>query len=133
MIPDPAGISGRIDRRYWLLARLNSFRHAVSGIAFILRTQPNAKVHLAIAAVVLVTGWRLRINPDDWRWLIASIVMVWAAEAVNTSIEYVCDVVSPQLHPLVKHAKDIGAAAVLICAGGAAAVGVITLWPYLPI
>jgi diacylglycerol kinase (ATP) len=131
MIPDPAATGGRIAGRRWLLARIKSFRHAVSGLAFILRTQPNAKVHLAIAMLVVATAWRLRVSPDDWRWLAISIVLVWAAEALNTSIEYVCDVVSPQFHPLVKRAKDIGAAAVLICAGGAVALGAITLWPYL--
>jgi diacylglycerol kinase (ATP) len=56
---------------------------------------------------------------------------VWVAEAFNTAFEHLCDVVSPQFHPAVEKAKDVGAAAVLICATAAAVLGALTLWPYL--
>ena len=76
-------------------------------------------------------GWWLSISATDWRWLIVAIVLVWVAETMNTAFEYVCDVVSPEFHLSVARAKDIAAGAVLICAGGAALIGVVTFWPYI--
>ena len=72
-----------------------------------------------------------KVKADDWRWLITAILMVWSAEAFNTAVEYVCDVVSPGYSEVVKHAKDIAAGAVLISAVCALAIGLITFWPYL--
>jgi diacylglycerol kinase (ATP) len=80
-----------------------------------LRTQHNARIHLAITAAVLVVGWRLGLNGTDWRWITVAIVLVRVAETTNTAFEFVCDVVSPEFHVLVKTAKDIAARAVLIC------------------
>ena len=57
--------------------------------------------------------------------------MVWSAEAFNTAVEYVCDMVSPERSLVVKHAKDLAAGAVLICAACALVIGAITFWPYL--
>ena len=117
--------------RFSIAARLRSFSYAGKGIAFMLKTQHNAWLHLLAAAAVTVAGIALDVSAADWRWLVAAITLVWAAEAVNTAIEHVCNVVSPRFHPSVEKAKDVGAAAVLICAVGAALVGVLTLWPYL--
>lgn len=114
-----------------LAVRLQGFRYAASGIAFMLRTQPNAWVHLACSLIVIAIGWQLEIAVADWRWLIVSIALVWMAEALNTAIEHVCDVVSPEYHSSVEKAKDIAAGAVLICACGAVALGILTFWPYL--
>lgn len=129
----PEGMVPRALRRIGcaVLARGQSFRYAFKGIGYIFRTQANAKIHLAITLLVIAAGWRLDIGGGDWLWLIISIAMVWAAEAFNTAIEYVCDVVSPEHHEAVERAKDIGAAAVLICACGAAVIGAIIFYPYL--
>lgn len=113
-----------------LLARLRSVRYALDGLAFMLRTQHNAWLHLAATVAVIAIGMELRVRPDDWRWLVVAIVMVWVAEAFNTAVEYVCDVVSPGYSEAVKRAKDIAAGAVLVCAAGAVVIGVITVWPY---
>ena len=48
-----------------------------------------------------------------------AIVSVWTAEALNTALELLCDVASPEFHPLIETAKDVAAGAVLICAAGA--------------
>lgn len=114
-----------------LTARLKSFGYAFAGVMFMLRTQHNAWLHLAASAVVFVGALWLKVSASDWRWLIAAMVMVWVAETFNTAVEYVCDVVSPGYSDVVKHAKDIAAGAVLIAAIGAAAIGVLTLLPYL--
>jgi diacylglycerol kinase (ATP) len=131
MTPDESREAGARGEVFSIAGRLRSFRYAVRGVAFMLRTQHNAWVHLAITLAVLVIGWRLQVSAADWRWLTVAVVLVWAAESMNTAFEYLCDVVSPEFHVSVEKAKDIGAGAVLICAGGAAVLGVLTFWPYL--
>ena len=114
-----------------LADRARSFRYAFSGIGYMLRSQHNAWVHLAITVAVCLAGWWFGVSAADWRWLIVAIVLVWVAETVNTAFEYLCDVVSPEFHVSVARAKDIAAGAVLICAGGAALIGISTFWPYV--
>jgi diacylglycerol kinase (ATP) len=111
--------------------RLKSVGHAARGLVFLFRTQHNARIHLAATLLVIALGWGLRVSPDDWRWLTVAIVLVWAAEAMNTALEHLCNVVSPGLNPSVRMAKDIGAGAVLICSAGAAALGAMIFLPYL--
>ena len=96
-----------------------------------LRTQHNAWLHLGATLAVCSCGWGLRVSAADWRWLIAAITLVWAAEALNTAIEVVCDVISPGYHPAIGTAKDIAAGAVLLCAIGAFLIGGLTLAPYV--
>jgi diacylglycerol kinase (ATP) len=117
-------------RPFSLAARFRSFCYAAKGIWFMLRTQHNAWIHLAITASVCAIGWQIGVSIGDWRWLAAAMALVWFAETTNTAFEYVCDVVSPGFHASVERAKDIAAGAVLICACGAAVIGLLTLWPY---
>ena len=120
-----------IPPRFSLGARLKSFGYAFAGIGFMLRTQHNAWLHLAASMVVIGLGVAMRVSLGDWRWLIAAIFMVWAAEAFNTAVEYVCDMVSPERNIVVKHAKDIAAGAVLLSAVSALLIGAITFYPYV--
>jgi diacylglycerol kinase (ATP) len=117
--------------RFTIAARIRSFRYALAGLGFMLRTQHNAWLHLAATAIVLSAGFGLKVSAGDWRWLVAAIVLVWVAEAMNTAFEHLCDVVSPEFHPSVQRSKDVAAGAVLVCAIGAATLGVLTLAPYL--
>jgi len=73
----------------------------------------------------------LRISAADWRWILLSIGLVLAAEAFNTALERACDAASPDFHPLVKAAKDAAAGGVLIAAATSAAIGGLTLYPYV--
>ncbi len=117
--------------RFSIAARLKSFTYAFAGLAFMLRTQHNAWLHLLASVVVIAAGFALKVSANDWRWLIAAIALVWLAEAMNTAFEHLCDVVSPEFHPSVKRAKDIAAAAVLVCAIAAALIGAMTFAPYV--
>ena len=114
-----------------MLGRLKSVRHALAGIAVMLRTQHNAWLHLAATLGVIAAGFALKIDANDWRWLVVAIVLVWVSEAVNTAFEHLCDVVSPDFHAAVKLSKDIADGAVLIAAIGAVALGVLIFLPYL--
>jgi diacylglycerol kinase (ATP) len=62
---------------------------------------------------------------------VLAIVSVWTAEALNTAFEFLCDVASPEFHPLVAKAKDVAAGAVLIAAVGATLIGLLVLGPHL--
>lgn len=123
--------AARTTTRFSWRSRLRSFSHAFHGLALMLQTQHNAWLHLLASLMVAATAWLLGVSASDWRWLLFAITLVWAAEAMNTAIEFVCDVVSPQYSFAVKSAKDIAAGAVLITAAGAAAIGLLTFWPYL--
>jgi len=111
--------------------RARSFRYAASGIALMVRTQHNAWIHLVATGLACGLGFWLRITAVDWRWLVVAIVLVWVAEAINTSFEHLCDVVSPEFHASVQKSKDIAAGAVLISAAGAAILGLLIFLPYL--
>ena len=85
---------------------------------------------MATVAVV-VMGFVLKVSSADWRWLVLAMVAVWAAECINTALERLADAVSEERHPLIKQAKDMAAAAVLVTAIGAAVIGVLVFWPHL--
>lgn len=117
--------------RFSIAARLKSFTFAFAGIAYMLRTQHNAWLHLLATIIVIAAGFALNVSADDWRWLVTAIVLVWTAETVNTAFEHLCDVVSPEFHASVQKSKDIAAGAVLICVIGAVIIGLQVFVPYL--
>lgn len=118
-------------RRFSTMDRLRSFRCAVRGVGEMARTQHNVGIHAAATLLVVALGWWLHISSADWRWLILAVTLVWAAEAMNTAFEYLCNVVSTEFSAVIRNAKDIGAGAVLICSVGAAVLGVLVFLPYL--
>ncbi len=115
----------------FLSARLRSFGHAFRGLKVLLQTQHNARIHAAATVLVVAAGVTLRISPAEWAAIVLAAVCVWAAEALNTSIEFLVDLASPELHPLAAKAKDVAAGAVLVAAIGALIVGVLVLGPYV--
>ena len=116
---------------FTLSARLRSFACAFRGLSFLLRNEHNAWIHLAASVLVIALGLTLGLNHQDWRWLIAAVAWVWFAEALNTALEKLCDVVSPGPNHAIGLVKDIAAGAVLISAVGALALGAAVLSPYL--
>jgi diacylglycerol kinase len=94
--------------------RLNSFRHAINGLRILLQSEHNTWIHLAATIIVLAAGIIFNISIDSWFMLTVAIALVWMAEAVNTAIEFIVDLISPAIHPLAKKAKDVAAAAVLL-------------------
>jgi diacylglycerol kinase len=106
---------------------LRSFRFAAQGVLALFRYENNAKVHLLAAVVVIGVGFWLRFSVLEWAIILTQIGLVWAAEAVNTAIEKLCDVVSPTHHPVVGKVKDMAAGAVLILAFVAVVVGILII------
>ena len=111
--------------------RIRSLGAALNGIAIKVRTQHNAWIHAAATAIVVSMGLTFGISSAEWRWLILAIASVWTAEALNTALEFLTDVASPNFHPVARKAKDVAAGAVLISAIGAACIGIAIFGPHL--
>ena len=109
--------------------RIDSFRYAWKGIVDLVRTQMNARIHVGFTMAVLISGWYFSISVAEWSLVILCIFLVLAAEAFNTALEYLTDLVSPDFHPLAGKTKDMAAAGVLLTAIGASAVGLIIFLP----
>lgn len=112
-------------------SRLASFRHAFRGWWHVIRTQRNAWVHAVAAILVVALALYLKLGRLEWAVLILAIGMVWLAEFLNTALEAVVDLASPNVHPLARVGKDVGAAGVLLAAASAALVGLLILGPPL--
>lgn len=113
------------------IARLKSFSYALQGMLQLVRTQPNARLHLLAAVLVCVAGIYFGLGRAEWLWVTVAIVLVWGAEAFNTALEQLADVLHPEQHPGIGRAKDMAAAAVLIAALGAAVIGMVVFMPHL--
>ena len=119
----------RFRRGGWLHRRALSFRYAGQGIVWLFRSQWNARLELAAGVLVIAAGAFFRIQPWEWAACLLCIGAVLTLEAVNTAIEAVVDLVSPQHHPLAGRAKDVAAGAVLLASLAACAVGGLIFLP----
>lgn len=113
----------------FIRARLRSFGYAIAGIGTLIRTQANARIHLLATVVVVTLGFVLEVSRGEWCALLLAGGMVWLAEGMNTALEFLVDLVSPEHHPLAGKAKDVAAGAVLLAALFAAAVGLLIFLP----
>ncbi|HVN61632.1 MAG TPA: diacylglycerol kinase [Gaiellaceae bacterium] len=102
---------------------LESFNYAFEGIIHVLRTQRNMRIHLVIAAVVLVLAFAVGVTKFELIALLLAIAFVLIAEMVNTALEHAIDVATTSFDPMAKLAKDIAAGAVLIATAAAVAIG----------
>jgi len=110
--------------------RIKSFGHAFSGVAIFFKETTHAKVHAVATLLVLACAFYFKVSITEWCLLLLAAGLVLGLEALNSALEYVVDLVSPDFHPLAKKAKDVAASAVLMASILAAAVGIIVLWPY---
>ncbi|SFG68187.1 diacylglycerol kinase [Pontibacter chinhatensis] len=117
--------------RAYFKKRYNSFRFAFKGINAAVRSEPHMRLHVLSGIAVVVLGFAFDVTKTEWCLLAASIGLVVTAEIMNTAIETVVNLVSPEYNPLAGKAKDLAAGAVLIAAATAAVVGTIIFLPYL--
>ena len=110
-------------------ARLSSFANAFRGLFVYIRQEHNAWIHCIIAVLVVIAGILFRISLTEWVAVVFAIGLVLAAEAFNSSIERISDVVQPEKDERIRDVKDISAGAVLLCAITAAVIGVIVFLP----
>lgn len=112
-------------------SRAHAFGHAFRGWWYVIRTQHNAWIHAVASILVILLALWLHLSTRDWAVLLLTIALVWTAEFINTALEAVIDLASPQQHPLAKVGKDVGAAAVLIAALMSILIGILILGPPL--
>ncbi len=110
---------------------IDSVNFAIQGILHATRTQKHMRYHFCSAILLLVAVLFLRISSVEFTLLCLSVSFVLFAEMLNTAIEAIVDLVSPEYHPLAKVAKDTAAGGVLIAACGAAVMGYSILAKYI--
>ncbi|BCG48388.1 Diacylglycerol kinase [Citrifermentans bremense] len=110
---------------------VESVNCAIEGVLYTARTQKHMRHHFLAALVVLVAALLLRITLLEFMLLALAISFVLFAELLNTAIEVVVDMISPEFHPMAKLAKDVAAGAVLVAAFGTAIMGYLVLSKYI--
>lgn len=110
---------------------LRSFRVAWDGLTIALQSDRNLRIHAAATVIVVVAGWWCRLSLLEWCIIVLTIGLVWTAELLNTAIEAVVDLASPEPHELARRAKDVASAAVLMAAVAAVIIGAIIFGPRL--
>jgi diacylglycerol kinase len=108
---------------------VRSFKAAFEGIASTYKKEQNIKIHTIISLMVVLAGFIFKINYIEWLVCLVLIGFVMMAEFFNTSIEYVVDLASPDIHPLAKAAKDTASAGVLMMAIISALIGCVIFIP----
>lgn len=109
---------------------IDSVNCAIEGVLYTARTQKHMRHHFLAALVVLVAAILVRVSSVEFILLALAISFVLFAEILNTAIEVVVDMVSPEFHPMAKIAKDVAAGAVLVAAFGTAIIGYLVLAKY---
>lgn len=117
------------DRRALSLAE--SFRYAWAGVCYWLSSQRNARIHMAVAVVVLTAGVIVGLSSLEMAVIVTMVAIVLTAEMFNTAIEAAIDLATEEWCPLAKVAKDLSAAAVLVTAIAAVVVGLVIFLPHL--
>ncbi len=110
---------------------LQSFRHAWNGLGYTLRTQRNARIHLLVGLIVAALALCLQLDAVRCAVLALTIGAVIVGETLNTSLEALVDLLSPEYHERAKIAKDVAAGAVLILGITSILVGLLVLGPPL--
>ncbi len=108
-----------------------SFAFAFRGLALLLRTQANARIHLLATVIVVAAGIGFHVHRGEWLALVLAIGIVWIAEGMNTAIEILCDRITKERDEQIGRAKDVAAGAVLLAAITAAVIGFMVFGPHL--
>ncbi len=108
---------------------IKSFGYALRGIGHAFKSESNMKIHLAITIIVIAGGFLLHISLSEWLVCIACFGLVFGAELMNTSIEKLVDIVSPEHNPKAGRVKDLAAGAVLVCVVFSVIIGIVIFAP----
>lgn len=108
---------------------LHSFKYAFTGINSSVKKERNIKIHISIMLLVIIMGVLLKINYHEWLTCLVLFALVISSELINTAIEITLNLITTEINPQVKLAKDISAGAVLINALFSAIIGLIIFIP----
>ena len=110
-------------------ARIRSFSYSFQGIRTLFKYEHNAWIHACATLIVLLLGVYFNLSMIEWCWITLAIGIVFIAELFNTAIEYLTDLISPEIHPLAKKIKDVSSGAVLISALVSLVIGLLIFVP----
>ncbi|MCC5892953.1 diacylglycerol kinase [Exiguobacterium sp.] len=110
---------------------MRPFWFAVHGIVHAARTERNMRVHLVASILVGIFAWFLPTTRVENIVLFGWVILVIAFELMNTAVERTVDLVTSEVRPLAKQAKDVAAGAVLVASFGAAVTALAVFGPYL--
>lgn len=116
-------------KKFGLKRHLESFKFAFDGLKYAIKYEQNLLIHTIATICVIIMGFLFNISNSEWIFLILAISLVISLELVNSAIEANVDLVTDNIHPLAKIAKDCGSAAVLISAIGSLIIGIIIFIP----
>jgi diacylglycerol kinase (ATP) len=117
--------------KFNVTARFRSFGFAFDGLRFVFIKEHNMRIHTAAAIGAIAAGLYYHITVDEWRWIILAVILVIATEIINTAIEQTCNALGGKYDEHIRNAKDIAAAAVLLCAATALVIGASVFIPHL--
>lgn len=108
---------------------IDSFKYAFNGLVYGIKKERNIRIHFCIMLIVIFMGFLFNINLIEWNICLILFGMVISLEYVNTSLESVVDICSPEKNELAKVAKDMAASAVVVSAIISLIVGLIIFLP----
>lgn len=108
-----------------------SFIYAWSGITQTFKSERNFQIHVSISFIMLIVGMILGFTTFEWVLLLFLLGGMLSLELINTALEHVVDLITPDYHPLAKAAKDAAAGAVLVYAFLSVIIGVIIIGSHL--
>ena len=108
---------------------ISSFIYAFKGLTYAFKTQLNFKIHCVAATLVIALGLYIHLSIEEWTWIAISIGLVMIIELLNTAIEVLVDLISPEKQPKAGAIKDLAAAAVLMSVFVAVTVGLFIFIP----
>lgn len=109
----------------------NSFKYSIDGLKYAYKFEQSMTIHVLMTFLVIAMGAFFRISVAEWAVALILIGIILATELINTALEAVVDLVSPDFHPLAKVAKDCASAAVFVYSVIAAIIGFIVFIPYI--
>ena len=118
-----------MSKKFYIKDRIHSFKYAFSGLKLFFKTQHNARIHLAALVLVVISGFYFKLSIGEWIVIAFAAGLVFVTEVINTSIEYLTDLVSPHQNEQAGKVKDLAAAAVLVAVIIALAMGCLIFIP----
>ena len=116
-------------KKFSIKDRIKSFEYAFRGLLLFFKEEHNARIHFELAIIAILLAYALQISIIEWIAVILCIILVFAAELINTAIERLCDKIEPNLDSDIAEIKNLAAAAVLIISIGVAIVGILIFLP----
>ena len=100
---------GSAIQRYW-----KSFLHAIDGIIYCIKFEHNMVIIITAIVIVTTLGFIFKVSSNEWLFIITMYGGISACEMINSSIEATIDLVTSEIKPLAKIAKDTASSATLI-------------------